>query len=101
MKRFSNLELVNFPTVDEVDNDLIVDQFERFFTKVNVSDTDLLKISVKEYAKGGLRKQHEVKAHLVLEGSDFSASETNWQLIRTIQDVLKKLEKEVQKSTSK
>jgi ribosome-associated translation inhibitor RaiA len=97
MNRFNNLELVNFPEVDEIDNDLIVKHFERFFSKVNLSESDLLKISVKEYARGGLKKQHEVKAHLSLDGADFVASETNWQLIKTIQDVLKKLEKEVQK----
>ena len=101
MKRFLNLELVNFPEVDEIDNALIVHQFERFFEKVNLSGDDRLKISVKEYSKGGLKKQHEIKAHLFLKGADFSASETNWQLIKTIQDVLKKLEKEVLKSTSK
>jgi ribosome-associated translation inhibitor RaiA len=97
MKRFENLELVNFPQVDEVDNDLIVKSFERFFSKINMSDADKLKLSVKEYAKGGIRKQHEVKAHLNLASKDFAASETNWQLIKTIQDVLKKLEKEVRK----
>ena len=101
MESLKNLELSKFPEVDEIDKEIIKDHFKRFFTKVNVVDDDLLHISVKDYSKGGLRTQHEVKAKLILGGKVFVASETNWQLIETIQDVLKKLEKEVLKSTSK
>ncbi len=101
MERFSNLELIKFPKVDEIDNAIFVKNFERFFSKVPLLGADKLTLSVKEYAKGGLRKQHEVKAKLLLNNKVFVASETNWQLIETVQDVLKKLEKEVQKSTSK
>jgi ribosome-associated translation inhibitor RaiA len=101
MERFSNLELVKFPEVDEVDKSILVNNFERFFSKFDLKDADKLTITVKDYAKGGLRRQHEVKAHFSLNNKVFAASDTDWQLIETIQNVLKKLEKEVQKSTSK
>ena len=100
MESLKNLELSKFPEVDEVDREIIKEIFVRFLSKVNVSEDDLLHVSVKDYAKGGLRKQHEVMAKLSLAGKSFNASETNWQLIKTIQNVLKKLEKEVLKSTS-
>jgi ribosome-associated translation inhibitor RaiA len=101
MEQFKNLELVKFPEVDEVDKSILVNNFERFFSKFDLNDSDKLTINVKDYAKGGLRRQHEVKAHFLLSGEVFVASHTDWQLIETIQNVLKKLGKEVQKSTSK
>jgi hypothetical protein len=95
MNRFKNLELVHFPEVDEVDNALIVKNFETFFDKVAVEGENYLKISAKEYSKGGLRKQHELKGQLFLDGEMFFASDTGWKLIETTQNVLKKLQKEV------
>jgi len=95
MKRFDNVELVKFPEIDEVDNALMVGHFERFLSKVPVKNEDRLILSSKEYAKGGLRKQHEIKARLILDGKAFFASTTGWQLLETTQDVLKKLEREV------
>lgn len=97
MNRFKNLELVHFPEVDEVDNSILVKNFESFFNKISVEGENYLKISSKEYSKGGIRKQHELKAQLFLDGEMFFASDTGWKLIETTQNVLKKLEREVKK----
>lgn len=97
MQRFKNLELVHFPEVDEIDNALLVKNFETFFDKVSVDGENYLKISSKEYSKGGMRKQHELKAQLFLDGKMFFATDTGWKLLETTQNVLKKLEKEVKK----
>lgn len=98
MNRFKNLELVNFPEVDEVDNSILVKNLEHFFNKVSVDGENYLKISSKEYAKGGLRKQHEIKGQLFLDGEMFFASDTGWKLLETVQSMLKKLEKEVRRN---
>jgi ribosome-associated translation inhibitor RaiA len=101
MSFVEHVELVKFPELDEVDSSILEKNFERFLSKVILSDEDKLILNVKEYAKGGLRRQHEIKARLSISGKFFSASDTGWQLLETVQNVLKKLEKEVLKSTSK
>lgn len=97
MQRFKNLELVHFPEVDEIDKALLVKNFENFFEKVSVEGENYLKVSAKEYSKGGIRKQHELKAQLFLDGQMFFASDTGWKLLETTQNILKKLEKEAMK----
>lgn len=101
MRVFENIELIKFPSLDEVDESILEKNFERFLAKFGFENNDKLTLSFKEYAKGGLRRQHEIKARLFFSGKYFSASDTGWQLLETIQNVLKKLEKEVLKSTSK
>jgi len=101
LKSFNNVELIKFPELDEIDDALMGKAFQRFLDKVGLNDEDRLVLTSKEYAKGGLRRQHEIKARLIFSKKDFTASETGWQLIETVQNVLKKLEKEVLKSTSK
>ncbi len=100
MNKFDKLELVKFPKLDEVDESIFQKSIERFFSKINFKKDDELVLTYKSYSKGGLRKQHDVKAKLVLSGDVFSASETGWKLLETVQIVLKKLEKEVLKKHS-
>jgi hypothetical protein len=101
MSFIENVELVKFPKLDEVDASILEKSFERFLSKIVLLEDDKLILTAKEYAKGGLRRQHEIKARLSISGKFFSASDTGWQLLETVQNVLKKLEKEVLKSTSK
>ncbi|MDD3083523.1 MAG: hypothetical protein PHP82_00705 [Candidatus ainarchaeum sp.] len=101
MKGFDNIELIKFPDLDEIDSSILEKTFQRFLNKISIMPEDKLVLTSKEYAKGGLRKQHDIKAHLIYSGKSFVASEIGWQLLETVQNVLKKLEKEVLKSTSK
>jgi ribosome-associated translation inhibitor RaiA len=99
---FKNVEVVHFPEVDEIDYGIIEKSFESFLEKVSCGDIEpKLHLSVKEYDKGGVKKQHEIHGKLDLNGDLFVASHTDWQLIATIQSVLNKLEKEVLKKHSK
>lgn len=102
MVSFDDVEVSNFPEIDEIDQGIIIKNFQNFLQKVSYEcSTPKLHINVKEYDKGGLKKQHEVHAKLDLNGVLFVASDTDWQLITTIQSVLDKLEKEVLKKHSK
>lgn len=101
MMAFPNVEFVKFPEVDEVDQGLVQKALEHFMKKVPYKNEVKLHLSLKEYAKGGLRAQHELHATLTLDGKRFFAQETDWKLMTVIQDVLKKLEKEVLKEHSK
>ncbi len=96
-----DVNLINFPEFDEVDLALIEKSFERFFSKVSSKGERNLSLSLKNYSRGGLKTQHEVHAKLLLDGVVFVASTKGWQLMESIQNALKKIEKEVQKSTSK
>ncbi|MDD4250580.1 MAG: hypothetical protein PHX27_00105 [Candidatus ainarchaeum sp.] len=101
MRILKNIELIKFPELDEIDAGILENNLSRFLDRLQLGDNDVLSLSYKEYSKGGLRKQHEIKAKLVFSGKTFSASETDWKFLETIQTVLKKIEKEVLKSTSK
>jgi len=102
MVNFPNVEVSNFPEVDDIDKGIIEKNFQSFLQKVSYEGiTPRLHVNVKEYEKGGIKKQHEVHARLDLDGELFVASDTDWQLIATIQAVLNKLEKEVLKKHSK
>jgi ribosome-associated translation inhibitor RaiA len=101
LKKFKNVELLKFPILDEVDVAILEKNLVRFLEKISFGDNDKLVLTCKEYSKGGLRKQHEIKANLLFFNKNILASETNWQFLETVQDVFKKLEKEVLKSTSK
>jgi ribosome-associated translation inhibitor RaiA len=102
MAKFENVRVSNFPEVDEIDRALIEKNFQRFFEKLGPYGGEReLHLNVKEYDKGGLKKQHDVQARLFLDGDIFAAKEVDWQLIATIQSVLDKLEKEVLKKHSK
>jgi ribosome-associated translation inhibitor RaiA len=99
---FDRVEVSNFPEIDEIDKELIQKKFYSFLDKVSyVSVNPILQINAKEYDKGGLKRQHEIRAKLDVGGDLFVASHTDWQLISTIQTVLDKLEKEVLKKHSK
>lgn len=101
LREFNNIKLVKFPKLDEIDDSIAEKALTRFVEKTVLSNTDELNLTYKEYSKGGLRKQHEIKARAVINSKVFVASETGWKLLDIFQDVLKKLEKEVLKSTSK
>ena len=94
----SNVKLVKFPTTDEIDQALFEKALDHFLGKVGNGE---LNLAFKEYAKGGLRVQHEVHGRYTLNGKLFVASDEKWQLLEAIQSVLKKLEKEVVKQSSK
>jgi ribosome-associated translation inhibitor RaiA len=96
---YPNVSFVKFPVLDEVDEGHIAKALEHFFRKVG-GDAKL-QLSIKEYKKGGLRAQHEIKAKVSVLGKSFFADHTDWQLLETIQHTLKKLEKEVLKETGK
>jgi len=98
---FPNVEFVKFPEMDEVDQGLLVKALEHFMNKVPYMKDVKLHLSLKDYARGGLRSQHELHGTLMVDGKKYFASETNWKLLEVIQDVLKKLEKEVQKEHEK
>jgi ribosome-associated translation inhibitor RaiA len=98
---FPNVEFVKFPDMDEVDLGLLEKALEHFMSKVPCKGEVKLHLSLKDYAKGGLRAQHELHGTLIVDGKKYFAHETNWKLLEVIQDVLKKLEKEVQKEHSK
>lgn len=98
---FENVVFANFPELDEIDQGLLQKNLESFFGKVSYVEDPSLHISYKGYAKGGLRKQHEVHLKLNTRKDVIFASETGWQLLEVLQTTLKKLEKEVQKKHSK
>jgi hypothetical protein len=97
---FKNVELSKFPEFDEVDSAILGKSFESFFGRVSFMQTPRLHLSHKEYARGGLKKQHEVHVKFLTESKAFFASQTGWQLLEVIQDTLKKLEREVLKEHS-
>jgi len=102
MMEFPNVEFSKFPEIDEVDSALLYKSLEHFFKKVSIEEGDAkLHLAVKEYKKGGLRVQHEVHAKLTLAGEQYFAQVTDWKLLSSVQEALKKVEKEVQKVHSK
>ena len=94
-----NVKLVKCPVLDEVDQGLFENALAHFFKKVG-SDS-ILQLSFKEYARGGLKSQHEVHGKLLVNGREFFSSDEGWQFLGTVQSVLKKLEKEVLKAFEK
>lgn len=94
----SNVKLVKFSEMDEVDAKVFEGALDRFFKKVGADSQ--LQLSLKQYKKGGLRAQHEIHAKLVLERETFFAERKGWLLLDVIQDVLKVLEREVKKKDS-
>ena len=99
IKEFPNVKLVKFPALDGVDDALFTKALEHFFKKVG-ADCEL-QLSHKEYAKGGLKVQHEIHGTLTFDGKSFFAEHEDWQLLETVQNVLKKLEKEFVKDKKK
>ncbi len=94
----SNVKLVKFPTTDEIDQALFEKALDHFLNKVGGGE---LQLSFKEYARGGLRVQHEVHGKFVQNGQLFVASDEKWQFLGAVQSVLKKIQKEVVKQSSK
>jgi len=99
LSEFPNVKLIKFPEFDEVDSALFSKALTHFFKKVGVESE--LQLSLKEYKKGGLRAQHEVHARLAIKGKSFFAEYTDWQLLETVQQVLKKIEREFLKKNNK
>ncbi|MDD3159362.1 MAG: hypothetical protein PHQ98_00140 [Candidatus ainarchaeum sp.] len=99
MDRFKNLELIKFPKFDEPDTLELIKTFERFFSKSTNDSSCKLSLSLKDYAKGGLRKQHEIHAKLICDGKSYFASETSWNLVECIKKVTSTLEKEAKKQS--
>jgi hypothetical protein len=99
MDRFKNLELIKFPKFDEPDEELVITIFDRFFNKSFFGQDCKLSLTLKDYSKGGLRKQHEIHAKFVCGDKSFYASDIEWNLIKCIQKVIKKLESEVKKQS--
>jgi len=98
---YDNVVFANFPELDGVDEGLLQKNLEAFFSKISFLESPNLHISYKGYAKGGLRKQHEVHVKLTSSKNVVFASDVGWQLLEVFQNSLKKLEKEVQKKHSK
>ncbi|MFA6268195.1 MAG: hypothetical protein WCW13_00815 [archaeon] len=98
-EKFPNVKLVKFPELDEVDLGVIQNSLAHFLAKVGGDAS--LQLSLKEYAKGGLKAQHEVHGKVSISGKTFFAEHETWQLLESVQSVLKKLEKEVAKEEGK
>ena len=98
---FPNVEFLKFPDVDEVDAGILEKNLEHFSRKVVLGGETKLHLAHKEYAKGGLRVQHEIHAKLIMGSKQFFAKETDWKLLEVVQNVLKKLEKEVLRAHEK
>jgi len=98
---YENVIFANFPELDEIDVGLMQKNLDAFFSNVSFLDNPNLHVSYKGYAKGGLRKQHEVHVKLNTSTDSVFASEIGWQLLEVMQNSLKKLEKEVHKKHSK
>jgi len=98
---FENVVFANFPELDEIDMGVMQKNLESFFSNVSFLEDPNLHISYKGYAKGGLRRQHEVHLKLKTNADVIFASEIGWQLLEVMQNSLKKLEKEVHKKHSK
>lgn len=96
---FSNVKLVKFNEIDEVDKAFFQKSLERFFKKVGEDAT--LQLALKDYAKGGLRVQHELHATLTVGSKKFYASSEDWKLFEVISQVLAKLIKETEKESKK
>lgn len=94
----SNVKLVKFPELDEVDSALVENAISHFLGKVG-SDSNLT-LTLKQYKKGGLRAQHELHGKVEVGGKVFFAEFEDWKLLEVIQHVLKVLEKEVKKRES-
>jgi ribosome-associated translation inhibitor RaiA len=97
--KFPNVKLVKFPEIDEVDLAFFEKSLEKFFSKVGTDAT--LQLSLKDYAKGGLRVQHEVHGTLKIGSKSFFAEEEGWKLFEAIANVLTKLTKETMKASKK
>ena len=87
----SNVKLVKFEKFDEIDEALFEKAISSFLEKVG-SDVELT-LSLKDYAKGGMRVQHELHAKVFAGGKTFFAEEEGWKLLGVIQKALDVLEK--------
>jgi ribosome-associated translation inhibitor RaiA len=102
MVSFPNVELANFPDVDEVDVKIIEKAFEKFFQKACFDCNEKkLHLTHKVQKGSGLRVQHEFNAVLTLGTKKFYASSQGWKLLDSLQDILHKLNKEVSKLEEK
>ena len=99
LENFPNLKLVKFNEIDEVDLAFFEKSLERFFKKVG--EDAQLQLALKDYAKGGLRVQHELHGTLTIGAKKFFASTEGWKLFEVISNVLDKLIKESEKDIKK
>lgn len=99
LNNFPNVKLVKFNEIDEVDLAFFEKTLERFFKKVGVESS--LRLALKDYAKGGLRVQHEIHGTLLVGSKKFFAYSTGWKLFEVVSDVLTKLIKETEKEFKK
>lgn len=95
----SNVKLVKFEKFDEIDAALFEKAVTSFLEKVGSSSE--LTLSLEDYAKGGMRVQHELHAKIFVDGKTFFAEEKGWKLLGVIQKALDVLEREVKKDRSK
>lgn len=98
-EKYLNVELVKFPEVDEVDLAFFEKALERFFSKVGSEAK--LQLSLKNYAKGGMRVQHEVKGVLLVGSKKFFAKQEGWKLFGVVSKVLSNLVKKTKKEFKK
>jgi len=99
LENFPNVKLVKFNEIDEVDLAFFQKTLERFFKKVGEDSS--LQLALKDYAKGGLRVQHELHGTLTIDSKSFFASAEGWKLFEVISEVLNKLTKETEKAVKK
>ena len=99
LENFPNVTLVKFDKIDEVDLAFFEKAIERFIKKVGADAK--LQLALKDYAKGGLRVQHELHGTLSIGAKKFYASAEGWKLFEVVSDVLAKLIKETEKEVKK
>ncbi|MGI6589186.1 MAG: hypothetical protein ACOX1V_00795 [Candidatus Iainarchaeum sp.] len=97
--KFKNVKLVKFKEIDEVDLAFFEKSLERFFQKVGPDAK--LELYLKDYAKGGLRVQHEVKGTLYVGSKTFFSTSKGWKLFSVVSKVLSGLVKNFNKDSKK
>ncbi|HLD58414.1 MAG TPA: CBS domain-containing protein [archaeon] len=91
-----NIQIANFPQVDEIDRAKIMGSIFIFYDKIAMvfPGEFLLHVHFKEHGKLGTRKKHTVHLKLVLAGKTVVASAFDWKLLTAVQSAIESLERE-------
>ena len=69
-----------------------------YMTKIEMKLKNIssLKVHVKEYSREGKRNKYSLHAKIVLPGKFFEASADDWDFARTVHQLFKKIEEEIE-----
>ncbi len=92
-----NIQLVDFPDVDEIDAATIKKIINESYDKISMilNNKISLKLHFKQYSKKGLRRKHSIHAKLDSPSINLTASDWDWKLITALQKTLEALVKEI------